>query len=111
MIASTDTIIQPLTVMIESINTDLADVAMTTSRQNYDFTCWTYFTHIKLIKQVRERDLRIFLNNTRAEQLEDNATNCPDSEQTADCCLEPPFVSHQIWEHQSLKKELAQEHQ
>ena len=56
MIAAPDTIVQPLTVVIESVYTDLADVAVTAARQNDHFAGGTDLSYIKLIKYIHKSD-------------------------------------------------------
>ena len=52
MVAATDAVVHPLAVMIESVDTDLAYVAVATAWQDNHLTGWANLPYIKLLKQV-----------------------------------------------------------
>ena len=57
MVFATDTVVYPLTVVIESINTLVAYVAVPRVRTADDFAGWTEDVWLKLLNQLQERNL------------------------------------------------------
>ena len=52
VVPPTHTIIQPLAVMVKSVNAPIADKAMPATRQDDDSAVGAYFLHFKFFKQV-----------------------------------------------------------
>ena len=69
MVTAADAVVQPLTVMIEPVDADLANVAVATSWQDYHLASGANLPHIKLLKQVHKRNSRVVLDNPGAECL------------------------------------------
>ena len=69
MVTAANAVVQPLTVMIEPVDADIANVAMATTWQDYHLAGGANLPYIELLKQVHKRDSRVVLDDPGAECL------------------------------------------
>jgi hypothetical protein len=55
MISCSYTGVEPMAVMVKSVNTLVADEAMPRVRSSQDFTLWANVTGVKVLVQLQER--------------------------------------------------------
>ena len=54
VVVNADTVIDPRTVMVKSLDTFVADCAMPGARSTKDFTIWAHFTWVYVLEKVNE---------------------------------------------------------
>ena len=52
VVAPANTVVKPLAMVIKSVDADVANVAVTTSRQDNHFASRTNLSHVKFIQQL-----------------------------------------------------------
>ena len=67
MIPPANACIEPGTVVVESFDAEVADVAVSTAGQDYNFTLGAHVSGFELFQQLHEADVGVFANVTRVD--------------------------------------------
>lgn len=82
VIALPDTIIDPGTVVVESVNASIAQITVSTPWSSDDTALWTQTICFKFVQEVQEIELRVALNIARVFQPAYQAKEHTDAEQS-----------------------------
>lgn len=111
MIASADTVIQPLAMVIEPVDAIVADKAMATTREQDHRASWADLLRLELLKQVHHADAMVALNDPGSKTLHDGDEKQPDKHDAADYRLKPLLLLlNHVWKDQHHERYLANEH-
>ena len=111
VIATSHAIVQPLTVMVEPIDTLIAYETVSATWQDYDRTCGAHLLHIKFLQQVHHGDPWFSLDHARAAPLDQYHEQDPEAQKSRNSGLEPLLLwPDHVWENQNHQKQVTHDH-
>lgn len=103
MIAPAYAIVEPLAVVVKSVNAGVTDDTVTAPREGDDFALWTNLSDIEFVEKLHQGDVIVPLYDPRSQRLDYRRREGPECNQGTDSRFQPPEAI-QEGEDQCLKE-------